>query len=221
MKKYRELFERIISDLEGYSEISIKEAEIGYPSPIDEFKQIESDFQIQLSEDIKAFYPEIGFVNISWSFKHELEIKGKRYQVNGKIYILTLHDSFYGFDNLGWQDVLWFKDLEDQEKMKNLRPFDFYDMEENGCVCFNIDDNKVEKDLIIYSTSEGYHPIKLNIEEYCDLLTQTKGLDQSQYLLVKVPINENEIFQARMADFLPLLIKDKKEFERFRKNGKL
>jgi hypothetical protein len=61
----------------------------------------------------------------------------------------------------------------------------------------------------------------LDIEEYCDLLTQTKGLDQSQYLLVKVPINENEIFQATMSDFLPLLIKDKKEFERFRKNGKL
>jgi hypothetical protein len=39
--------------------------------------------------------------------------------------------------------------------------------------------------------------------------------------LVKVPINENEIFQATMSDFLPLLIKDKKEFERFRKNGKL
>lgn len=209
----------MLSELNEVPGIEIMVQEIGAATATDEFKDIEDAFDLKLTKEIHEFYSQIGFVRIEWKFSKPLMWKGNEYPVDGKINILPLHEVFWGKGDLGWGNVLWFEHMEAKvmQSMKSLRPFDFFDPEDNGCISFHLKKEVVASELVLYSTDNGFHPLKLNIGSYLQLLLQTKGIYRWQFLLVKARANENEIFKATMKGFLPLLFKNK-DYDLFMKN---
>ncbi|SHE51933.1 hypothetical protein [Pedobacter caeni] len=223
MIDYKKLFKQLLSELNEVTDLEVITSEIGKGTAAAEFTDIENSFRMKLTKDIYEFYSQVGFVNIEWRFKKPLQLDEQEYVVDGKINILPLHDVFWGVDDLGWGNILWFDHMENatKQKMRKLRPFDFFDEEDNGCISFQRNETDVSPNLVLYSTDNGYYPLKLNIESYLKLLLQTKGISRWPFLLVKAPINENEIFMATMKTFLPLLFKNNKEYDLFMKNMNL
>ena len=218
MKNYQQLFTELINHLRSMVEIEVTVALLMPPVTENELDEIEQDFEIALNEDIRTFYKQVGGVSISWEFKDSMSLpNNEKYIVHGNINILPVHDVFWGKNDLGWHDILWFEnmDVKFRKKLMSLRPFEMFDKEDTGCVCFCIEKKRVRKGLFLYSVDNSLLDINIDLNIYLDLLIASSGIFRWQYLLTKDSYNlSNEIFKNSMSKYLPKVIY-KMKFDEF------
>lgn len=218
MTNYRDKFEVMIRELENHSRINVLENHID-PS-IDEKKisEIEEDFDIRLDKPISDFYQQVGGLKLEWSVSLEDEAQiDTSDQITGSVHLLPLEQVFAGWNDDEWFNDLWFDWMDEarRESLKKLKPFDYFDNQDSGCICFKLQDGILNSNLQYNSVDYGINELQADFSTYIDLLLETRGFFRWQFLTVSDKTIDG--YKSHYDEFFSLMPKlfPKTDFSKF------
>jgi hypothetical protein len=181
MKNYTLLFSRLNDELEQIPGMQLKDFFYSEEAPEDLLNSIEADFSIKLDAPARAFYTQCNGMKIHWEYQGE-QTAGET--ISGRIRFLDIEKIFYGPNRKNWESDTWTNDMnEDEKKMrKMLKPFDYFDPDDSGCSCFDIETGIVGKNIVLHSVDYGLSSMKCDFEKYLDLVFKTRGYYRWQFL---------------------------------------
>ncbi|MBD2080956.1 hypothetical protein [Leptolyngbya sp. FACHB-17] len=181
-------FEAMISELENHPRINIIKNN-SYPAINEEkIAEIEEDFAIKLDYSVSNFYQQVGGLELEWSAdleEDEAQLQGAD-QIIGSIHLLPLERVFAGWNDDEWFNDLWFgwMDEAQSEPFKRLKPLDYFDGQDSGCVCFQRENGRLNSKLKYHSVDYGINELRSDFSTYIDLLLDTRGYFRWQLLIV-------------------------------------
>ncbi len=163
------------------------------------FKRVEKNLGVKLSDTLGSFYEIVDGFSISWrSLLHNYWIKGAN-----NIRFLSLIDSL----DLGEGRSLSFSTINyipPQVNLKGLKIFDTLDSSGN----YVLIDFKNDETLYLYTYKHHLNKLKLNVQEYLDLVIVFFGLNlwQQYYLDDVTKLSNYYITDSRYKLFLEKII---------------
>lgn len=146
-----------------------------------ELTDLEKNFNIKIDNKIKELYSQVNGVKIDWVVKGN-SLNGinssPKEDITGSINVLDLENLLSGYNKSHpWKNILWF-DFTDDKLRKDLidiRPFDFYNRDNNECIVFKIEDNILSSKMKYYSLNHGFMNFNFTLEKYVDYLQLACG----------------------------------------------
>jgi hypothetical protein len=213
-KKIPEYLTYIFTDYLVYNAASIilpEDFEAGAPLSDKEIQSFEKKHGIIFPLDLKNLFHDCNGVQIKWEVARGQEEKvpdmeNTRFQ--GQIRLLTMEEIMEGWKGTGWKDDLWFdwfdevKHTEEELIIKDLRPFEYYDNDDSGCACFLYRDGRLTDNVYTNSVDDGIHDLRINFEQYVDLMLMCYGVYGWQTALHTPEPDEYDYYHARRMDTL-------------------
>jgi hypothetical protein len=182
-------FKELVYELENHPRISVIENNIDPAISEKKISEIEEDFGIVLDRSISDFYQQIGGFDLEWSVsinssdKSQLEESD---QIIGSIHLLPLEQVFAGRNDDEWFNDLWFDWMDEaqRESYQKIKPFDYFDDQDSGCVCFQRQNGSLNSELQYHSVDYGINNLQSDFSTYITLLLETRGFFRWQFLIV-------------------------------------
>jgi hypothetical protein len=202
---------KMIEELKCNPLISIKQCEIGNPLSDANIYLIESGFDLKIPKNLINFLRKHDGIKLTWATDENYNwnrMSGNDFTIPyGKIYIPDLEtmiaDPYYG----QWKGYFWGEEIalnideETREYYKTFIPFDFpgIELDRSTCICMKKEkDESIDTNLLLYESHSGPMSFDYNLEEYIDLLHQTKGFECWQYAA-----NGNQQYREIIEHYFP------------------
>jgi hypothetical protein len=203
MKEIKEQFSAMIAAL-GQNELIVLSASKILPGyPPEELKELEDGLGISLHDPLRDFYLQMGGCSLVWSLDADraralLPDEDDLESIGGAIQILNPFDMIMGKDGLKWKNVLWFDQMDEQQKNVHqaFAPFDFPTPE--LIAGFQMQGTLVSANMLLYDSSTGIRNFSLSLEEYVAELLRTRGYHYWQEFLTEDDSEERERFDRIM-----------------------
>jgi len=207
MKDFFKAFSELKAQLENNKLIGVTEFIMDEGLDSYDLEMTEDEFGVKMPDDVKEFYKTIAMVNFLWVLKEDSGIEllphDQAGNVNGKVNILDFYTMVSGKQGDAaepWKDTLWFDGIADShERIRDLRPFDFFDNHNGECVGFLRSElDKGNTALYLRDDRSSIVPADMTIEEYVDYVIKCKGFVKCQQAFVYKGSDEE-----RMNYYLP------------------
>jgi hypothetical protein len=180
---YLNEFNKLISELKEDSQIELLESKINGPISIHSINYAENEYCVQIPDDLKSFYLQLNGVKIKWISKKQTDDGAPEY--TGDIDILPLFHSFEGVGDEDWENDIWNNEMDEEVKIrcKCLKPFDIFDNDDSGYICYDFDENGVLLPrLVLHSVNYGLIALKYGFKDYIKYSLKYKGVYPWQYM---------------------------------------
>ncbi|NEO78184.1 hypothetical protein [Moorena sp. SIO4G3] len=157
--------------------------------------EIEKIVGIQLEDYFRDYIFVAEEIWIAWDYK-----QGSNYEKGGEFRLINLFDSLVRNKAKLWNDEM---SQDKIEFLKSLRPFEDHPYSGDGKIgAFRISHGN-SPEIWFYDLRTGYYKLSLTYEEYIELLLETKGFFNWQYLFCDAELHH---YPANLKKYLTKMI---------------
>ena len=164
--------------------------------------------KVVVPEYLKYVFSNCNGIQIKWEIgsgqKEKIpDLENSAYE--GSIRLLQMEEILGGWKGEGWKNDIWFEgnDYSGKKKIvKDLRPFDYYDSDDSGCACFLYQGGKLIDNVYTNSVDDGVHDLRINFEQYIDLMLMCYGVSGWQTALHTPEPKRTDYYHARRMKIL-------------------
>jgi hypothetical protein len=168
MAKWRESFQKQVTEIERDPRLEVTEVEFGDPASASVMAKAEAAAG-RLPEGMRDFYGEMNGFTLKWQGKSSFDFGFDRVPTGSIKLLPIISDGPEGVFN-SWDKVVWFSDQGD-ERFKKVKPFDFF-VEEACAALYPTPGNML---VHYHYFGEELHPTGYTFGRYLELLLRSRG----------------------------------------------
>ena len=174
----------------------------------EEINNYEETQKIVFPIKLKEIFKSCNGIQIKWKIANGEEEKIPDLEnsaYNSSVRLLQMEEILGGWKGEGWKNDIWFEGNDYSGKkqiVKDLRPFDYYDGDDSGCACFLYQGGKLIDNVYTNSVEDGVHDLRINFEQYIDLMLMCYGVSGWQTALHTPEPKKTDYYHARRMKIL-------------------
>ncbi len=174
------LKEKIEKSIEILKSNNFEEITLQFNNPVDSqlLQKVEQQFPY-FPEVLKEIYKQFDGFKFSWYFENQNIVLSPNISFSSLNFLLGGTTNLW--NNNAFEDILWFQDTDDIKFIESVKKLKILEHNSSINTFTLIDLNKFDNPLYIFNNSKLI-ALEIKIEQYIDLLCQTRGISYWQYL---------------------------------------